>query len=205
MFLKSLSHPNNAPYLDGLRGFAAMLVLCHHVVYYIRTPFTFEYLKKLLDFGFFGVPLFFILSAYTLALSWERQPKQHRVTAFYLRRFFRIFPFWSLNVIHAQWRNPQGLSIFLSNLFMFFVLHPFDSRYEMVPYGWSLGVEEFFYFFFPIWMWFCRRDLFALLLLFLFMYISRYWHTHTHQYFANFPDYTRAFVFPLSRYFCFSL
>ncbi len=142
-------------HIDGLRGIAILMVMAVHSGILAQqlqhSSFRFQASANLLDSGARGVQLFFILSAFTLFHSSLRRfridakPK----TSFYIRRAFRILPFWWLAVLfygvvtHAQLRNA------FPSLFFYFGFIRFDATREIVPGGWSLFVEETFYLFLP--------------------------------------------------------
>lgn len=203
--LKSLSGKNGEPYLDGLRGLAALMVLAHHAILYVEKPFIKGEIKTSLDFGFHGVSLFFIVSAFTLTRSWmnRKDSEENPIRSFYLRRAFRILPFWWLNVLYIQLIYPHHVLPFIANIFMFFTFIPFDISYLMVPYGWSVGVEETFYVLFPIWMLVCRKFSHLLACLFIFIVASLFWFKNFSYFFPNATNHEFSFTFPIARYFCF--
>jgi peptidoglycan/LPS O-acetylase OafA/YrhL len=76
--------------LDLVRFFAAMSVVLYH--YTARDGFgEFEGIAKITKFGYLGVPLFFIISGYVIALS----AKNRTAMEFAISRFVRLYPaFW---------------------------------------------------------------------------------------------------------------
>lgn len=76
-------------FLDGLRWLAIVLVLLSHIHY---TGFE---IWDFFHIWLIGVPLFFMISAYTLALSQDKKGiEKWRMKQFFLRRFFRIYPLY---------------------------------------------------------------------------------------------------------------
>ena len=146
-------------YIDSLRGYAVLLVITAHVGGMLpQLPFP---LKKLTNYGVSGVQLFFLLSCVTLLLSW--QADQARGTAslkrFWLRRFFRIAPMYYLAAAFYFWAEPPEAGFHLGQLLasLLFVnaWHPAltslqASNWQVVPGGWSIGVEMNFYLLFPL-------------------------------------------------------
>lgn len=143
--------------LDFLRGIAILGVIYLHLAGNFLSQNS--NLSKVAFLGSFGVPLFFLVSAYTMCLMWNRRIGEgNPVASFYIRRFFRIAPlFWIamigyiiLNGIEPTFWAPNGIGprqIILSSLF----LHEFDpySINAVVPGGWSIGIEMCFYALFP--------------------------------------------------------
>ena len=159
------------PALDGLRGFALMLVFCQH---YLELPW-----------GWTGVDLFFVLSGFLITgILYDSRERAGRVRTFYMRRTLRIFPLYygvllllllSTPVLHWQWSAfwwawPAYLGNYLRFLqfghatpalaqAMFGDLTQRAGRQVVVHVGhfWSLCVEEQFYLVWP-WVVFAVRD-----------------------------------------------
>lgn len=103
-----------------------------------------------------GVQLFFILSAFTLFSSNSRRAdKEDRpLLRFYIRRAFRILPFWwvmaaiwlTYGVLYNHQLSLQSFFLAVTFLFGFFRFNP---SLELIPGGWSLFVEETFYLILP--------------------------------------------------------
>ena len=148
-------------YIDALRGFAAAAVLFTHMpVLFDGLAWRVDYVARL---GAHGVQLFFMVSAITLALSWEARSESELspARAFYIRRFFRIAPmFWLAGLLYVGidnfmvpwWHNGvvDGRSIFLTALFA----HGWSpgTINAVVPGGWSIADEMTFYLVFPLLM-----------------------------------------------------
>lgn len=141
------------PHLDGiesLRGYAACAIIVFHVIHLagVATPGSLSFIG-----GFFGfaVPLFFVVSAFSLAYGYQgRLGTGAQVGRFYLRRLFRIAPlyyamlaFTVLAYRPGSWigAHPGELA---ANLTFAFNLFPalVDG---IAPASWSIGVEMLFY------------------------------------------------------------
>jgi peptidoglycan/LPS O-acetylase OafA/YrhL len=88
---------NRLGFLDVLRGIAALLVALYHIgnAAPVATP-PFQWVShSLLNFGSFGVMLFFVVSGFIIPASLERRGS---LVEFWIGRFFRLVPlFWLLS------------------------------------------------------------------------------------------------------------
>ena len=87
------------PELDGLRGFAILLVISIHYFYNPgpNLPRGLHYLQSFFALGWTGVDLFFVLSGFLIGgilLDVRASPDYFKT--FYIRRFFRIVPLYYL-------------------------------------------------------------------------------------------------------------
>jgi peptidoglycan/LPS O-acetylase OafA/YrhL len=140
------------PALDAMRGVAILLVVFVHTSHAVlvknSTLWNVAYL------GQFGVQLFFVTSALTLALSWQRlrtRPLPHAV--FFVRRLFRIAPlYWTGVLVYGVLWPRHGASTSTgdvpAHLFLVHGLIP-EAFHQVVPGGWSIGTEVVFYLLFP--------------------------------------------------------
>jgi peptidoglycan/LPS O-acetylase OafA/YrhL len=146
-------------YIDALRGIAAFGVLVLHTdILFPQLPYHASQIARL---GLHGVQLFFMVSAITLASSWNSRARyeDNPVLAFYIRRFFRIAPmFWIAAIgyllldaaVVPFWRNQgavTALGVFLTPLFAHGWLP--QTINAVVPGGWSIADEMTFYLIFP--------------------------------------------------------
>jgi exopolysaccharide production protein ExoZ len=140
-------------YIDALRGYAILGVIVVHVGEYV--PSLEWPLNVIAIEGARGVQLFFVASALTLMLSWHS--RSDGVTAFYIRRIFRIAPmFWlaiplflSLDRLPIVWPHILATALFVHGF------HP-ETIDSIVPGGWTIGVEMTFYAVFPLLAWSIR-------------------------------------------------
>ena len=106
--------------------------------------------RHITDLGARGVQLFFVVSAFSLLLSWHSRGDS--ALAFYVRRFFRIAPmFWLALVFYTLVRPPADGIVWphvLANLLFLHGWHP-QTINTVVPGGWSIAVEMSFYVLFP--------------------------------------------------------
>jgi peptidoglycan/LPS O-acetylase OafA/YrhL len=152
----------NYRYIDALRGVAIMMVMATHCQLFGTNNYS-PAVKELLNHGTLGVQLFFIISALTLALSFENRRKEEKrpILNFYIRRFFRIAPLFYLAAIcyyfYFEPKDrlilgvdlPVNLGTILSTITFTHGLRP-EWINTLVPGGWSIATEMGFYLFFPI-------------------------------------------------------
>ena len=102
-------------YIDALRGWAVLLVISSHVSGpLLELPYP---ARKLANFGWYGVQLFFLASAITLLISWRTDGRAFlpKVPEFFIRRFFRIAPLYYLGAIfyfiidNKFWIQPKHI------------------------------------------------------------------------------------------------
>lgn len=147
------------PYIDGLRALAVFPVVLFHA----KFPWF--------EGGFIGVDIFFVISGFliTSIILKEKKNNKFSLFKFYLRRIRRIIPalfFVTLFTIPmAVYLMPASdlksfsesvfsVIFFVSNFFFWTQGGYFGTASELQPllHTWSLGVEEQFYIFFPIFL-----------------------------------------------------
>jgi peptidoglycan/LPS O-acetylase OafA/YrhL len=152
VFEKTSSSNIQIDALDGIRGLAIIFVLLSHFNNYdfrVIPGFSFSGIGKA------GVYLFFVLSSFLLTNSFLIKPvsdikKVQTYKIFFIRRFFRIFPLFTLiliislflsQVLHTSFSSYQ---ITLSNFFYHILLQQGNSVL------WSIPVEFKYYFVLPL-------------------------------------------------------
>lgn len=63
---------NRIDYLDGLRGLAAMMVVCVHSANFIEPVLLPNTVLSWLKLGRYGVQIFYIISSFTIMMSLDR-------------------------------------------------------------------------------------------------------------------------------------
>ena len=131
---------------------ATGVVLFHYGVNYY--PFNTPILKALILHSSFRVSFFFFISGFVMTLVYSKQSQNLTPTAFYKKRFARIFPvYWLafvctlLLVLFVNNSLPKGLIILLHA----FGLQSWDPGYvlDLNFTTWTISVELFFYLLFP--------------------------------------------------------
>lgn len=143
------------PGIESARAYAAFAIVIFHVIHLTQAavPQSLEFMKWF--FGY-GVPLFFVVSAFSLGYGYEgKLARKGEIAEFYLRRFLRIAPLYYLAVLvqlaalRAQGYDlPSWGDIALCLGFIFNLSpHMVDG---IAPASWSIGVEMLFYALFPL-------------------------------------------------------
>lgn len=144
------------PDIDGLRAIAVLAVLAFHAF------------PSVLQGGFIGVDIFFVISGYLISniLFAEIREGRFSILEFYSRRIRRIFPALLVVVFSAMLvgclvlladeyaqlgKHIISASLFLSNFLLYSESGYFDTAASVKPllHLWSLAVEEQFYLLWP--------------------------------------------------------
>lgn len=152
--------PTHLPALDGLRGVAVTLVVLHNLRRISEPQGDLGTLLwvQLLDRGWIGVQLFFVLSGFLITrILLRTRDAQNYYSGFFARRVLRIFPlyyaalaFWLLFLPAIGHAFPHDSStdaylwVYLSNW-----VQPFHHHGALIHF-WSLAVEEQFYLVWPL-------------------------------------------------------
>lgn len=177
--------PENAiPALDGLRGFASVIVVAYHCALFlgfyteaIIQEGRFPVLRASFNGFWSGIDIFFVLSGFLIGrilildlLDFDRI----RWRKFFIRRSFRIFPAYYLVLLMSLFvlaPTQPGLIRFLYlgaswdtlasgawTNFLYLNNYLLDPREpDILSWGWSLCVEEHFYALLPPFLWLVFR------------------------------------------------
>ena len=151
--------------IQFLRAISVILVFFYHL--------KIEFFK----FGYLGVDIFFVIWGYVITSRlFDELIKTNKIkfTEFYIRRIKRIFPvlIFILTIVLIFIVLFQPLDLFIGNIivyiftifglsnfyYLFTKKDYFDNVFEDVfGHTWSLGVEEQFYFIFPLFLYFLYK------------------------------------------------
>lgn len=208
--------------LDGLRFFAAFIVLLHHAQYFkdINTDINGQALSSvfapyLVEAGKMGVNLFFVLSGFLISFllfSEKRKTGTIALKKFYIRRILRIWPLYLayglalivaapmfFNIMGIQTDAIGGREIMTNILFLLFFavniqLVFFTYNKGIVEILWSVCVEEQFYLIWPLLVKkFYHKMVRLILLLFVLALVSKITLHMLHLYFGVSRDFMLLF------------
>jgi len=151
------------PELDALRFFAFLAVFAFHRMDYVPTdPVKDVWSFRFGTIGAFGVPVFFLLSAFLitelLLREQERTGRVH-VGAFYVRRILRIWPLYFLTFYGLALLNRFVPGTGADNPVAWLAFSLFSGNWYVTVHGWiagpvdplwSISVEEQFYITIPL-------------------------------------------------------
>lgn len=175
-------NPSRIHALTGIRAIAAIMVFLYHNRKYWRSGLP-EYITRLLNEFHTGVSIFFVLSGFLIAYTYQHKPLQSKkeYCKYLLIRIARIFPVYWL-ILSAKYID-DGFPGYAETTLTYSLFHGFSDRYNLsgIAQAWSLTVELSFYTLAPF-LYFhskkkIRTTLLLLLLLLVFTFGIGYgWH-----------------------------
>lgn len=144
------------PALTGVRALAASLILVHHT---LDDSFQWKWLNAIVRELNVGVNMFFVLSGFLIWHIYSRNFKWSKewFKSYLVKRFARIYPLYffltTITLILIYFLHNisvyETLKIYLLNISF---LRGFSATYIYtgIPQGWTLTVEEMFYFMIPL-------------------------------------------------------
>ncbi len=144
------------PSLDGLRAISVLFVIISHVLGTKNFPITRDQLDDHLgELGNFGVRIFFVISGFLitgLLLDEKKDTGRVSLRAFYLRRFFRIFPAaYAFIAVLFVLDRVNLIHLFHGDLLasLTYTVNFHQPQSGWIIHLWSLSVEEQFYLSWP--------------------------------------------------------
>ena len=145
-------------FLDAMRGIAIAMVIVNHAGSITGLSGWLRHFTGLMSYG---VQLFFVISAYTIFMTYTASVARGSPAPardFLVRRLFRIVPVYWMGIIlytlvygleSRGWLPGPELWHFPLHAFLLNIWHP-DVQSSVVPGGWSISVEVMFYLIVPL-------------------------------------------------------
>jgi peptidoglycan/LPS O-acetylase OafA/YrhL len=156
------------PTLDGWRAIAILgVILAHSTTFLFSPEESRNILFRAFILGSSGVDLFFAISGFLICskiLEREKIFGKIDIFHFYWRRIFRIFPlyffylFFLYALVALSWLNIPKEQIHSSLIFLQNYQISAASWHYALAHFWSLAVEEHFYLFFPLILFFLPKS-----------------------------------------------
>lgn len=160
---RTLNHRRRLGSLDGLRGLAALMVLCHHLC-----PFPGGHpVAMVCATLWLGVDLFFVLSGFLITgVLYDTLGQKGFFRVFYARRALRLIPLYGVVVAMVIALNAAmggRLTVWAVPYFVYAsnIVRDMGLPIGVVPrldvsHLWSLAIEEQFYLLWPLAMFLAR-------------------------------------------------
>jgi peptidoglycan/LPS O-acetylase OafA/YrhL len=144
--------------LDGLlaaRCYAAMSIVLFHLALLANLDMP-PYLSFVTRYFGIGVPLFYVVSAFSLMIGYSTKlGSRNEIITYFIRRFTRIAPLFYVTIViyyillGRAFGKPVSLAEVVSSVLFIFNFVP-QHVTGFVMASWSIGVEMAFYLIFPI-------------------------------------------------------
>ena len=161
-------------WVQALRGIAALLVVLCHAREFLAGSVNYPLIESVLLPGAMGVDLFFIISGFIMVYSTRKVTGTlGEVKDFAIKRFSRIWPTYAVATILWVFIADVGISyfastdnwvVFLKSIF-FIPVKDMAPLYfaPIIPIGWTLNFEMYFYAVFGVSLLFKRFRLIAMI------------------------------------------
>lgn len=171
--MKTQAQPTSKffPALTGIRAIAAYMVFFHH---YNPLPEAWAdgWLHGIAAEMYTGVGLFFVLSGFLIGYRYNRPDREFNWGRYFRNRVARIYPMYflltTLTFAVYAWKKGTDAGFDLPTYFLNITfLRGFfnELKFSGIPQGWSLTVEETFYFSAPLFFFLLRKRRFFYFLL----------------------------------------
>jgi len=155
--------------LEGIRAYGFLLVFLTHYLpqRFFESGHTpgLAFAARFLSMTWIGVSMFFVLSGYLIGgILFETRNRDGYFKVFYSRRALRVLPLYYLALLLVALANSRlGHSIdprywwhflYIQNLIPGYEFSAIAPPPSQIGHLWSLGIEEQFYLFWPLVVWF---------------------------------------------------
>ena len=149
---------NRLDIIDYFKGIAIIIIICHIAQVFDVPPIVYA----ITSFGRMGCQIFFVLSGFTITMSYEKSHPNLR--SFYKKRWLSLAPgYWlsilitvllSIVTIEISGINQLGTSLRIGDIIANFLLLngvvPTDANNMVFRGGWFVGTLTIFYLLYPI-------------------------------------------------------
>ena len=157
---------SSTKFITGMRAYAALGVFLIHSGGFGLRQFS-TYTDRIVDFGKYGVVAFFVISAFTICMSVEKE-KIFSFKNYILKRFFRVAPMYYLvliiafllggNTYYAQLFNVENDIFSLLYHFSFLNWLNVGHQNNLIGVEWSVPIEFSYYLVIPIFLMFLKNN-----------------------------------------------
>ena len=168
------------PALTGFRAIAAWMIFVLHF-FPFNNPFFPDYIKKFIQEWHIGVDMFFVLSGFLISYRYFGQKQMNRVEIknYFVNRFSRIYPMYFLITLgvfvdfiirNQYWDREKTIEAILS----FTMTKAIFAKYFFaagISQGWTLTLEEMFYFTAPLYFVLIKKNRFSLVAIPVFLFL----------------------------------
>ena len=151
------------PALTGYRAIAAWMIFVYHFMPFESGRYN-AFVKKIIYEFHIGVTLFFVLSGFLITYRYYHQ-NPINIKKYLINRFARIYPMYFLLTAgvfflwylqNDRWSIQKTIEMILS----FSMTKALFSKYFLagIPQGWTLTLEEMFYFSAPLFFLLIRKN-----------------------------------------------
>ncbi|WP_447951769.1 acyltransferase family protein [Chryseobacterium koreense] len=168
------------PALTGFRAIAAWMIFVLHF-FPFNNPIFPDFIKKFVQEFHIGVDMFFVLSGFLITYRYfgQKQMNLGEIRNYFINRFSRIYPMYFLITLgvfadfiirNQYWNHEKTIEAILS----FTMTKAIFAKYFFsagISQGWTLTLEEMFYFTAPLYFLFIKKHKFWLIVIPVFIFV----------------------------------
>jgi peptidoglycan/LPS O-acetylase OafA/YrhL len=155
-------------HIEGLRAFAALRVMVHHLALFGAFFWTPAQFSKILEHPFFkcalapsvSLDVFFVISGFVIGYSLIKAYKKTGEIDFYsffIRRGVRIFPLYLFVIVACAVLLPMNIHNVWANILQVNNMVPMQNQYAV--WTWSIAIDFQFYVLFAITLWLLTKNI----------------------------------------------